>query len=115
MRLSALFFAGALLAVSVSAGCGEKKKDAQGEQKGDKAGPPTSGAPSKDEVGKIDCDKACGQQMECIKKNGMKVDNPEQAVAGCKMGCDAMKGSYDPAMHGDIAKNLIKLASGSCD
>jgi hypothetical protein len=122
-----------LVAISLSlalggAACGKKDKDAKNKKgntaskagKNTKAGKSTnadtSKAPTKAEIAAMDCDKACQTQVvDCPKKFGTKVPNPDQALKSCVRSCKTMSTVYDPAKHAVPGRRMLKYAQGKCE
>jgi hypothetical protein len=117
------------IGVLAFAALGACKKKSEGGTEPAKTAEPAGGggaaatgepaAPEKAAVDGIDCLAACTKQADCAKANGLPATSDpaslQQMIDGCKMGCDMMKTSYDPAMHGMIAATMIRLAGGSCE
>ena len=100
-------------------GLGACSKDGGDKKCGDKAAStkeadkPKSDGPTKEEVAKIDCDKACKQQGEC-QKGASKHAGTEKAIKMCVSGCKMTKTNYDPKKMGFAAKMLVKWNAGKC-
>jgi hypothetical protein len=123
MNVRVLIISVALTAGLVLLGCGKDDKGKDKPKGGDKAGEvekkePKAGGdmPTKEDVAKIDCEKACSQQSECYKRPDMAVKvDIEQAKQTCMTGCDALKMAYDPKMTGHVAKKMLDYMAGKCE
>ena len=114
IKLFVVGLASVLLAASagLTAGCGGGDKGAPATTEA--AGKAPAGtAPTKDEVAKIDCEKACTVQKECYEKGGNKLqteDTRKTCVSGCKLAVSV----YDSVKHGTTMARFVRYAAGEC-
>lgn len=102
------------LAAGLGGACGGDKPPVVSPEPAQKAGAGSApSAPSKEEIAKLDCEKACAVQRECFEKSGLK-NQSDETQSACAKGCKMAVGVYDPARHGTIMAKFVRYAAGEC-
>jgi len=73
-------------------------------------------APSKEDIGKIDCAKATDTAIECAMKSGLKTDYQEAHKQELIAACEMRKSTYDPAKEMSVSagRTFLKRSGGDC-